>query len=70
MIHDCFSLVIGKHSNFIDLARNDEGKWLVVKETKNRGWWVPGGRMENGETFMQTAIRETKEEAGVDVGME
>ena len=27
------------------------GKWLAVKETKNRGWWIPGGAVDCGETF-------------------
>jgi len=28
----------------------------------------PGGRREEGETFLQTALRETKEELGIDLG--
>lgn len=42
-------------------------KFLAVNETKNRGWWIPGGGVDAGETFAQAAIRETMEEAGVDV---
>jgi len=38
-----------------------------VQEYGNQGFWVPGGRVEEGETIEQGAIRETKEEAGVDV---
>jgi len=55
----CFSLVICKHLK--------TGKYLCVKETKNRGWWVPGGLVEPGEDIYSAAIRETKEEAGVDI---
>lgn len=40
---------------------------MAVLETKNRGWWLPGGRVDPGETFEVAAIRETKEEAGIDV---
>jgi 8-oxo-dGTP pyrophosphatase MutT (NUDIX family) len=56
----CFSLVICRHS---------DGKWLCVKETKNRGWWVAGGLVNPGEDFYSAAIRETKEEAGININM-
>ena len=40
-------------------------KWLAVDESKNRGWWVPGGGVDNNETFAAGALRECVEEAGV-----
>ncbi|KAL6042772.1 Nudix hydrolase domain-containing protein [Balamuthia mandrillaris] len=49
------------------VVRNSEGKFLLVKESRNRGWWVPGGRVEMGESFTEAAIRETKEEGGIPV---
>ena len=49
------------------ICRNKEGKWLTVKETNDRGWWLPGGLVDPPESFFEAAIRETKEEAGVDV---
>jgi len=49
------------------VCRNSQGKWLAVKETKNRGWWLPGGRVDPPENFFQAALREVKEEAGIDV---
>ena len=54
----CFALVI---------CKNEEGKYLGVKETRNRGWWIPGGLVEPGEDFFKAAKRETKEEAGIDI---
>ena len=53
-----FSLVI---------CRNADGKYLAVNETKNRGWWLPGGWVDPGESFVEAAVRETKEEGGIDI---
>lgn len=49
------------------ICRNAEGKWLCVKETDDRGWWVAGGLVDPPESFFEAAIRETKEEGGIDV---
>lgn len=38
-------------------------KWLLTKH-KERGWEFPGGKVENGETAAEAAIREVKEETG------
>ena len=27
------------------------GKWLTVHESNNKGWWIPAGGVEKGETF-------------------
>ena len=51
-ITHCFAVVV---------CRNLEGRWLAVKETHNRGWWLPAGAVESGETFAQAAYRETLE---------
>jgi 8-oxo-dGTP pyrophosphatase MutT (NUDIX family) len=53
-----FSLVICRHP---------DGRFLAVEEINNRGWWVPGGAVDKDETLQEAAIRETKEEAGIDV---
>lgn len=48
------------------------GKILVLyKNYKNRyeGWVLPKGTVEAGETFLQTALREVKEETGVDANI-
>ena len=49
------------------IVRNKDGKFLAVNETDNRGWWLPGGRVDPPEDFMTAAIREVKEEAGIDI---
>ncbi len=45
-------------------------RFLLVHEKKHGGWYLPAGRVEPGETFQHAALRETKEEAGIDVVLE
>ena len=48
----------------------NEGKYLLIQEKRSDicGLWnIPGGRVDSGETLEQAAIRETKEETGLDV---
>lgn len=47
-----------------------DGKFLLVRRRNppSQGMWsIPGGVMEVGETFQDTARREVKEECGLDV---
>jgi 8-oxo-dGTP diphosphatase len=48
------------------LVMNDDKKILLIKNPK-RGWELPGGGVESGESIRNAAIREVKEEAGIDV---
>ena len=49
------------------VVRNKEGKWLVVNETKGRGWSLPGGHVDPPEAARVSATREVLEEAGIEV---
>jgi len=49
------------------VCTNKEGQFLLVQEFANSGFWFPGGRVDATEPFEKAAVRETKEEAGVDV---
>jgi len=41
---------------------------LLVKQSGSIvGWGIPKGHMEPGETHIKTAIREVKEETGIDI---
>jgi len=49
--------------------RREDDTWLSVKEvsTKGGGYWLPGGGVDYGESYETAAVRETREEAGIDV---
>ena len=50
------------------LAFDGEGRILVVHTTYlGPGWMLPGGRVERSETPHEAAVRETREETGLDV---
>ncbi|KAA2261025.1 NUDIX domain-containing protein [Solihabitans fulvus] len=43
------------------------GRLLMIRRTDNDLYSIPGGGQEVGETLAQTAVREVKEETGIDV---
>ena len=45
---------------------NEENEVLLIKGPR-RGWEMPGGQVEEGESLKAAAIRETKEECGLDI---
>ena len=55
--------------NAVSLALKREGKYLVVKRSEDDSypglWEFPGGGIDDGEDFLETAIREAKEETGL-----
>lgn len=54
----CFALVV---------VRKGE-QFLIVQESKyGQPWYLPAGRVEEGESFADAAVRETREEAGIPV---
>lgn len=54
----CFALVV---------VRRGDAFVLVHERKFGQTFYLPGGRVEPGETLAQGALRETKEEAGLDV---
>jgi 8-oxo-dGTP pyrophosphatase MutT (NUDIX family) len=48
-------------------VENDEGRVLLILRTDNGLWAMPGGGMDIGETVLECAFRETREETGVEV---
>ncbi|RRJ65184.1 NUDIX hydrolase [Paenibacillus oralis] len=45
---------------------NDNHEILLIYGPK-RGWEIPGGRVEEGESLSSAVVRETKEETGIDI---
>jgi len=52
-----FALVVVQHP--------DDERFCLVHEKGKRGWWLPGGGVDAGQTFAEAAVREAEEEAGV-----
>ncbi|CAO5170345.1 8-oxo-dGTP diphosphatase [Frankia sp. AiPs1] len=49
------------------VVTDDEQRILLVHKTDNDLWALPGGGMDLGESITDAAVRETKEETGVDI---
>lgn len=60
------SLVVGSST----VVADNFGRILLQKRSDSGNWALPGGTMDIGETFAQSAIREVKEETGFDVGID
>ena len=42
-----------------------DGKFLMVQEFANSGFWLPGGQLDSRESLRAAVVRETEEEAGM-----
>jgi ADP-ribose pyrophosphatase YjhB (NUDIX family) len=48
------------------IVTDDQDRILLIRRTDNDNWAVPGGAIDLGESLVQAAMRETKEESGID----
>lgn len=46
---------------------DDQDRVLLIRRTDNGLWALPGGAQDFGEYVAETAVRETREEAGINV---
>ncbi|KAI8826694.1 NUDIX hydrolase domain-like protein [Fimicolochytrium jonesii] len=54
----------------LTVCRNPkDGRYLLIEEPGQNGWWCPGGGVDPGEDLAEGAKREVLEEAGVEVEM-
>ncbi|MGN6331825.1 MAG: NUDIX hydrolase [Motilibacteraceae bacterium] len=49
------------------VVTDEQGRLLLVHKTDNNLWALPGGGVDVGESVSQAAVREVKEETGIDV---
>ncbi|MEU1647566.1 NUDIX hydrolase [Micromonospora zamorensis] len=48
-------------------VQDEQGRVLLIRRTDNGLWALPGGAQDFGEYITETAVRETREETGVEV---
>lgn len=48
-------------------VQDERGRVLLIQRTDNGLWALPGGAQDFGEYIAETAVRETREETGVDI---
>ena len=46
------------------VVSNPAGEVLLIRRSDNDNWAVPGGAIDLGESLVQAAVRETREETG------
>lgn len=49
------------------ITNKDQDKVLIVQNIHSSSWSLPGGAVESGESWSSAAIREAREEAGIEV---
>jgi 8-oxo-dGTP diphosphatase len=49
---------------------SDRRELIVIHRRRHRDWTLPKGKVQPGESWVQCAIREVKEETGFDVEIE
>lgn len=47
-------------------TQDDEGRILMIRRTDNDLYSIPGGQLELGETLTEAAVREVREETGIE----
>lgn len=52
------------------VVRQDDRFLLVQEARPPHDWYLPAGRVEAGESWMEGAIRETRVEAGIEVELD
>ncbi|PSK67456.1 Nucleoside triphosphatase NudI [Micromonospora sp. MH33] len=48
-------------------VQDEQGRVLLIRRTDNGLWALPGGAQDFGEYIAETAVRETREETGIEI---
>lgn len=48
------------------IVADDAGRILLIRRADNGNWAVPGGAIDLGESMIDAAVRETREETGIE----
>ncbi len=63
-----YFFIIRPHTRGVKCLIENNNKFLLVKlNYAHRKWTIPGGKVEKHESFLHAALREAKEETGMDV---
>ncbi|MEK7105512.1 MAG: NUDIX hydrolase, partial [Patescibacteria group bacterium] len=62
-----FSTLPKKVAGSGGLIFNRRGEVLILKTTYRDGWIIPGGIVEEGESPIETCLREVQEEIGIKI---
>jgi len=68
LLHSYWRLARGMTLGVRALVVDSAGRILLVQHSYARGWHLPGGGVEQGETMLQALVRELGEEGNVRVG--
>lgn len=62
-----FTMKTGNNWGTGVVIATDDGKILLGLRKDTKDWTTPGGKVDVGETALRGAVRETKEECGLDI---
>jgi 8-oxo-dGTP pyrophosphatase MutT (NUDIX family) len=65
LVYAFFRMTRGLTLGVRAVVTNDAGHVLMIQHTYIKGWYLPGGGVERGETAETAVVRELQEEAGV-----
>ncbi len=68
----CWLLTLGQLPPFasVTVVVEQEGRYLLVRRSDGKGYAFPGGFLRLNEDAQEAAVRETREETGLEIGID